>query len=370
MTARALDAGTSGTGTRHSRASGPDTRRTGNRKQPTGAQGTRRTEKKTTKHLAPTAEPTASAYESTSATATSHAGRGRPNESVLRERYARQQALEVAAAERNRNYERRRHGARVVVPIQDGCVMIVSDQHYLPGAPASRAHVASVKLAKKMRPFAIVSNGDAIDGASISRWPVSSFMELRDRPLVAAEIGVTVKRLGEYEDLDFVKYLVWNLGNHDGRYETWLAEKAPQYAGVDGFTLKEHFPFWLPAWRTDFSTRPDCTPELIVKHRFKGGMHAGQNNVLWASTSMATGHDHMLKAYSITNSSGLKWGIHCGTTAPVDSPLFTHYTEDNVVNWQEGFVFAHFKDGQFIGPELVHVTPDGRVLFRGEVLKL
>ena len=248
--------------------------------------------------------------------------------------------------------------------------MVVSDQHYMPGMPASRAHVASVKLAKLLRPYAIVANGDAIDGASISRWPVSSFVELRDRPLVAAEIGVTVKRLGDYEDLDFVDYRVWNLGNHDARYETFLAEKAPQYAGVDGFTLKEHFPFWLPAWRTDFAAKPGAAPELIVKHRFKGGMHAGQNNVLWSATSMATGHDHMLKAYPVTNSRGISWGIHCGTTAPIDSPLFTHYTEDNVTNWQEGFVFMHFKDGRFIGPELVHVTPDGRVLFRGTVVKL
>ena len=54
--------------------------------------------------------------------------------------------------------------------------------------------------------------------------------------------------------------------------------------------------------------------------------------------------------------------------APVDSPNFTHYTEDNVQNWQEGFVVLHFKNGKFIGPELVHVTPDGRVLFRGEII--
>lgn len=275
-------------------------------------------------------------------------------------------AKNAAALERNKNYERRRHGARIVIPIEDGCVFVVSDQHYIPGAPPSLAHVASVKLAKRLRPFAIVSNGDAIDGASISRWPVSSFVELRDRPLVAAEIGVTVKRLGDYEDLDFVKFLTWNLGNHDARYETYLAEKAPQYAGVDGFTLKEHFPFWLPAWRTDFAARPDDVPAVIVKHRFKGGMHAGQNNVLWTGVSCVTGHDHMLKAYSVSNAHGLQWGIHAGTTAPIDSPLFTHYTEDNVTNWQSGFAILHFRGGRFTGPELVHVTTDGRVLFRGE----
>ena len=52
------------------------------------------------------------------------------------------------------------------------------------------------------------------------------------------------------------------------------------------------------------------------------------------------------------------------------SPQFTHYTEDSPVNWQEGFVILHFRNGKFTGPELVHVMPDGRVLFRGEELKL
>lgn len=277
-------------------------------------------------------------------------------------------ARNEAALERNKAYERQRHGARVVLPINDGCAFVVSDQHYFPGLPASRAHVASVRLAKQLRPWAIIANGDAIDGSSISRWPTSSFVELRDRPLVAAEIGVTVKRLADYEELDFMKYLVWNLGNHDARYETWLAEKAPQYAGVDGFTLREHFPYWLPAWRTDFRRTPKATPQVIVKHRFKGGMHAGQNNALWTGTSTVTGHDHMLKAYPLTTAHGLVWGVHAGTMAPTDSPLFTHYTEDNVVNWQEGFAILHFRGGEYIGPELVHVRPDGKAIFRGSLI--
>lgn len=288
----------------------------------------------------------------------------RPQRAVLRK------AREQDALQRNRDFERQRHGARVVLPIRDGCVMVVSDQHYLPGVAASPAHKASVRLAKILKPWAVIANGDAIDGSSISRWPASSFVDLGGRPLVAAEIGVTVKRLAEYEDFDFVKYLVWNMGNHDARYETWLAEKAPQYRGVDGFTLKEHFPFWLPAWRTDLTARPGEPPTVIVKHRFKGGMHAGQNNVLWSGASSVTGHDHMLKAYPISNARGLHWGIHAGTTAPIDSPLFTHYTEDNVVNWQSGFVFLHFRGGHFTGPELVHVTADGHALFRGDRVRV
>jgi hypothetical protein len=271
--------------------------------------------------------------------------------------------IDAVIAQRNKNVVRLRHKARIVLPIQDGCAMVVSDQHYFTGL-TSRSHRASVEIAKVLKPYAIIANGDAIDGASISRWPASSFTDSRGRPTVKAELTEASSRLKEYEDFDFVRYLTWNMGNHDARFETRLAEKVPEYAGVDGFTLKEHFPGWLPAWRTE----PGAVPTVIVKHRYKGGMYAGQNNALWAGTSVVTGHDHMLKALPITTEHGLHWGIHAGTMAPIDSPLFTHYTEDNPVNWQEGFVLLHFRNGRFTGPELVHVTPDGRVLFRGDEL--
>jgi hypothetical protein len=278
---------------------------------------------------------------------------------------------EAEALQRNQQYERQRHGARVVLPVRDGCAFVVSDQHYFPDIPPSIAHRASVVLARKLRPYAVISNGDAIDGASISRWPVSSFTEMSGRPTVAAELKEAGARLRDYERLTFIEFLVWNLGNHDARFETRLAEKVPEYAGVDGFTLKERFPAWLPAWRTDFCVAQGSdVPLVVVKHRFKGGMHAGQNNALWAGTSIVTGHDHMLKDYPIsTVGRQIRWGIHAGTMAPIDSPFFTHYTEDNIVNWHEGFVVLNFRGGMFVGPEYCRVF-GGKAYFRGEEIKL
>ena len=320
----------------------------------TGARTSGRTTKSAVSSKPPTSvsttPPAASIDSRTSASTTRRA-----------ERIAREEVYRKI----NQQVERQRHGARAIIPVRDGCAFIVSDQHYYPGLPESPSHRASIKLARLLKPYAVVSNGDAIDGASISRWPVSSFTEMTGRPTVAAELGEASARLREYERLG-AEYLVWNLGKHDARFETRLAEKVPEYQGVDGFTLKERFPAWVPAWRTDFRASPKGAPLVIVKHRYKGGMHAGQNNVLWSGTSVVTGHDHMLKAYAVSNAHGLQWGVHAGTMAPVDSPFFTHYTEDNVVNWQQGFAILHFQGGRFIGPELVHVTPDGVVLFRGK----
>jgi hypothetical protein len=284
---------------------------------------------------------------------------------------ANQEAALLNAAHHNAKLARQRGGARAILPIEDGCVFVVSDQHYYPGLPPSKAHKASLVLARKLKPYAIVANGDGIDGACISRWPSSSFTQLGEQPSVVAELDENIARLKEYESFKFVKYLTWNMGNHDARFETRLAEKVPQYAGVAGFTLKEHFPHWAPAWRTDFCARPDAEPEVITKHRFKSGLHAGINNVLWSGSTMVTGHDHMLKTYSVTIGRKLRWGIHAGTMAPTDCAHFTHYTEDNPVNWQEGFPILHFLGGKFRGAELVHVEPDtGEVVFRGKEVKL
>jgi hypothetical protein len=295
--------------------------------------------------------------------------RRRLNDTERKEREA-QARLANEAHRQHQAVKRTRGGARTLLPIKDGCAFVISDQHYYPGLPPSVAHRASIVLANRLRPYAVISNGDAIDGASISRWPVASFVEMEERPTVAAELKVTAKRLADYERLPFVEWLVWNLGNHDARFETRLAEHAPEFAGVNGFTLKEHFPGWLPAWRTDFVAKPDATPEVIVKHRFRGGEYSAANNTKLAGTSIVTGHDHALWAKAFTDIRGTRWGIDAGTMAPIDSPHFTHYTEDNVVNWQSGFVILHFRSGRFTGPELVHAMPDGRALFRGDELRV
>jgi hypothetical protein len=264
-------------------------------------------------------------------------------------------------------YERARFGARVLLPALDGCVFVISDQHYSPDLPPSPAHKASLQLAKALRPWAVVANGDAIDGATISRWPVSSFVELKERPTVIAELNETAARLKEYEDLPFLRYRTWNLGNHDARYETKLAEKVPEYAGVPGTTLKDHFPGWLPAWATWIGDAP--VPEVVIKHRFKTGEYGAYNNAIKSGVSMVTGHDHKLWVKPFSDYRGMRWGIDAGTISSIESPQFTNYTEDNSQDWQSGFVILHFRSGKFVGPELVWAAPQGDVYFRGEVIK-
>ena len=58
----------------------------------------------------------------------------------------------------------------VKLQVKNGIILVAGDQHYWPGI-VPVMHRALVYLAKKMKPFAIIWNGDAFDGSSISRFP-------------------------------------------------------------------------------------------------------------------------------------------------------------------------------------------------------
>jgi hypothetical protein len=256
-------------------------------------------------------------------------------------------------------HSRSRFGARCHLPALDGPVIVTSDAHYWRGKK-SLAHKAAVYLARKLQAFAVINNGDSLDGSSISRYEPTSFVNMRNRLTVEAELETNVRHLSDFEKMEFVKFRVWNMGNHDARFETILATKVPQFSGVHGFRLQDHFPGWLPAWSTWIGD------DVIIKHRMKGGTYAAANNTIAAGRSICTGHDHQLWAKAFTDYNGTRWGMDAGTLQDIDAEPFLDYTEDNAVNWQSGFLILHFQGGKFAGPELVHAMPDGRVLFRGE----
>jgi hypothetical protein len=70
-------------------------------------------------------------------------------------------------------YAAERHGLKKEYPhraelnIQAGHVIIGSDFHYWPGEP-STCHRAFVQFIKKLKPQAVIANGDVMDAASIS----------------------------------------------------------------------------------------------------------------------------------------------------------------------------------------------------------
>lgn len=245
--------------------------------------------------------------------------------------------------------------------VENGAVLIGSDIHVWPGERTTMQR-AFVHFAKKIKPVACILNGDVFDGASISRYPSIGW---EHKPTVKQELEAVTDFLG-----DLVKALgksirLWNLGNHDGRYENRIAAVAPEFAGVKGVHLRDHFDQWTPAWRVDIND------DVVVKHRMAGGEHADWNNVVKGGKTTVTGHDHRLSVTPYRDYRGLRWGVRCGYMgeSPLD-PQFVNYLEAAIPNWEPGFILLTFVDGVLLWPELVSRFADGVVQFRGELVNV
>lgn len=242
--------------------------------------------------------------------------------------------------------------------VYDGVVLVGSDAHYWPGI-ISTAHRAFVHFAKKLLPKIIVMNGDVMDGATISRFASIGW---ENKPTLIQELEACQERLGEIEAVRGNAELIWPLGNHDGRFETRLATVAPEYARIHGVHLKDHMPHWHPCWSVKIND------DVVIKHRFKGGIHAPHNNTMWAGMTILTGHLHQLKVMPISDYRGRRYGVDTGTLADPYGPQFESYTETSPLNWSSGFCVLTFKNGELLPPELVTVLRDGVVTFRGEII--
>ena len=244
--------------------------------------------------------------------------------------------------------------------IHDGVVLVGSDAHYWPDI-ISTAHRAFVRFAKKYSPKIIVMNGDVLDGSTISRFASIGWEK---RPTLSQEMDACKERLGEIEKVRGNAELIWSLGNHDSRMETRLATVAPEYAKIHGFHLKDHFPYFVPCWAVAINK------DVVIKHRFKSGIHAPHNNTMWAGRTILTGHLHQLKVMPISDYNGRRYGVDTGTLADPYGPQAENYTEQGPLNWASGFCVLTFRNGELLPPELVTVLREGVVTFRGEVLEV
>lgn len=251
------------------------------------------------------------------------------------------------------------YSARLGVNVPDGVVLVGSDPHYAPHVK-STAHRAFLKFCREMDPVVVVMNGDLFDGAAVSRWPRIGW---EARPTVKQELEAVKQRLSEVEDATKCEK-VWTLGNHDSRYELRLAQAVPEYEGVMGFTLKEHFPLWKPCWSIWVNEN------TVIKHRYKGGVHATYNNTIQAGKSIVTGHLHSLKVTPHSDYTGTRFGVDCGTMADAYGGAFEGYMEDSPRSWRSGFVVLTYNNGRLLWPELVHVLEEGLVEFRGKVISV
>lgn len=254
-----------------------------------------------------------------------------------------------ALQERRRDYEYRMRLDRIT-----GTVLVGSDAHYWPGI-VTTAHRAFVALCKKLEPTVVVMNGDVLDGATISRHERIGWQK---QPKLFDEIKAVQDRMGEIERAAKGATLVRTIGNHDIRFERFLANNAAQYEDIPGVSLLDH----LPAWRAGYSLW--VNGNTVIKHRAKGGIHAIYNNTMRTGVNIVTGHLHALNVRRYSDYKGHRWGVDCGTLAEPYGPQFD-YTEDDSVDWASGFAVLTFEGHSLLPPEVCTVMGD-RAWFRGQ----
>lgn len=277
----------------------------------------------------------------------------------LRRRRIETKIGEMIQAPRNAVLEAK-YPHRLQNEIKNGTVLIGSDFHIWPGQESTSLR-AFKKFADDIRPSLVILNGDVLDFPQISRHPPIGW---ESTPSPKAELEAAQDHLQDIAKASRRARKTWNLGNHDARFETRLATVASEYRGIQGIHLSDHFGLWEKAWSCWIND------DVVVKHRFKGGIHATHNNTLWAGKTMVTGHLHSAKVSPLTDYNGTRWGVDTGCVADTDAKQFTDYTEDAPKNWVSGFCVLTFKDGKLLPPELCTKWDDKSVVFRGRVIRV
>jgi hypothetical protein len=250
-----------------------------------------------------------------------------------------------------------RHSHKINFDIDNGSVIVFSDAHFWDDDP-NTAYRALIHFIKELNPKLIVANGDIFDGATNSRHASIGWEK---KPSLIQELKACKAMMdGVVKAATKGTELTWCIGNHDSRFETYLAANAPQYQEVEGFTLKDHFPEWRMCWATWINGH------TVIKHRWKGGIHATHNNTVNSGVSIVTGHLHSLKVTPFTDYTGTRYGVDTGCLADTDGNQFVNYLETNPTNWRSGFAVLNFDNGKLLPPELVQVIDEGVVAFRGK----
>ena len=264
----------------------------------------------------------------------------------------------------NTRIESTRHHAQRGRAMEKGRVIVFSDAHFYPDETTT-AYKALLEAIKEFKPTVIVCNGDAFDGTTASRHARISWASA---PTIKEELEACQFYMEGIEKANRGGELIWTLGNHDARFETFLSNQIGQYEGVTGFSLKDHFPMWKPCW--SFWVNDDT----VIKHRWKGGWTAGRTNSLNAGVNIVTGHTHVLAVQPVTDYSpafqangGTRYGVQTGTLADPNGDQFTDYTECNPKDWRSGFALLSFEEGRLLQPELVQVCGEDKVEFRGKI---
>lgn len=255
---------------------------------------------------------------------------------------------------------------RVPLEVKNGMVLIGGDAHIWPG-PASTCMRAFKKFCDDIKPAAVILNGDVLDFPRISRHP----QNWETAPDPQEEIEAAQDYLSDIVQACSRKTRkLWSIGNHDQRFEGMIANSIPQYRGVKGVHLADHFPAWEKAMSCMINEEIKGG-ETMVKHIPKGGgINASRGSALNGGISFVHNHLHSQNVRPISDYRHHDhYGVDTGMLADKEHRAFG-YAQDAPLDWRPGFAVLTYKDGLLMPPELVTKMSPNTVWFRGQLHKV
>lgn len=227
-----------------------------------------------------------------------------------------------------------------------GTVIVASDLHHWPGHEPF-AWFMLIEAVKQYKPVEVWLNGDIFDWSSL-RFPRKGWEQ---RPSAAEEMECARDRTQALtKACDKVKARKrLTMGNHDERFDKYLAQRASEIEGFPGLTFESQIKHWEQGWELYHSLR--VNDHMVVKHTWHGGVHGAYNNVLRSGVSMVTGHSHKLHARHWSDYRGVRWAIETGFIGEIQGPQFS-YGDGNPADWCPGFAVLHL-DGEHLDHELI-----------------
>jgi len=250
---------------------------------------------------------------------------------------------------------------RVPLSIKNGTVLIGGDAHIWPG-PASTAMRAFKKFCADIQPAAVILNGDILDFPRLSRHPQS----WESAPDASEEIEAAQDHLSDIVQACSRKTRkIWTIGNHDMRFEGMIANSIPQYRGIKGVHLSDHFPAWEKAMSCMIN-EDVRGGETMVKHIPKGGgINATRGFTLNGGVSTIHNHLHSQNCRPLSDYNRFdRYGVDTGMLADKEHRAFG-YAQDAPLDWRSGFCLLTYREGLLMPPELVTKLDANTVWFRG-----
>jgi hypothetical protein len=232
-----------------------------------------------------------------------------------------------------------------------------SDAHWTSlRQPRSLAHEALLRAIPLVKPDILLSVGDLVDMGEQSRHDPLGWHK---RIKVKEELDAAKQHLDDIMGTAPRALRFWVRGNHDDRFDKYLALHSAMFEGVDGFDFAGHFSDWRMCHRLDLN-------DAVVMHRFHGGIHAGWNNAVKAGLSFISGDTHSLEVKPMVDMRGRRYGVQTGMLADPVWPCFG-YTQGNTRLWTPGFAVLTWRNGVLMPPELCEII-NGVAWFRGQEL--